>query len=63
MKQQEVEQITNILINWENTHKVIPYFSDLVQHPVYGTVFSSLSIDRQKRRQRYGYHLLYHDFS
>lgn len=48
MKQQEVEQITNILINWENTHKVIPYFSDLVQHPVYGAVFSSLSIDEKK---------------
>lgn len=48
MKQQEVEQITNILINWENTHKVIPYFSDLVQHPVYGAVFSSLSTDEKK---------------
>jgi hypothetical protein len=35
MKEQEIEQIRNILTNIENNQKKIPYLSDLKKHAVF----------------------------
>jgi len=43
MKEQEVEQIKNILTNIENNQKKIPYLSDLQKHQIFWNIFSSLS--------------------
>ena len=43
MKEQEIEQIRNILTNIENSQKKIPYLSDLKKHTVFWPIFSSLS--------------------
>lgn len=43
MKEQEIEQIKNILTNIENSQKKIPYLSDLQKHPVFWNIFLSLS--------------------
>ena len=43
MKEQEIEQIKNIIINYEENKKKIPYISDLKEHPMLGPIFSNLS--------------------
>jgi hypothetical protein len=35
MSIEEIEQIKNILSNYENSKKRIPYLSDLQQHPIF----------------------------
>ncbi len=43
MKQQETEQIKNIIMNIEEKKWCIPYFSDLENHIVFGPIFKSIS--------------------
>lgn len=49
MQEQEKLQILNILTNLEEAKKYIPYFSDLLQHPIFGAVISSL--DEEKKQE------------
>ena len=48
MSIEEIEQIKNILSNYENSKKRIPYLSDLQQHPIFWNIFSNLSDDEEK---------------
>lgn len=43
MQVQEIEQIKNILVNYESSSKKIPYLSDLETHSAFWPIFSSLS--------------------
>lgn len=49
MQEQEKQQIFNILANLEVSKKYIPYFSDVLEHPIFGGVMASL--DEEKRQQ------------
>lgn len=42
MNSQEKQQIKTLLANYESSKKVIPFFSDLVQHPTFWPLFSGL---------------------
>lgn len=44
----ERDQILTIIKNLEEKSTTVPYFSDLVKHPVFGPIFSGLSKDKQK---------------
>ena len=48
MSIEEIEQIKNILSNYENSKKRIPYLSDLQQHPIFWNIFSNLSDEEEK---------------
>ncbi len=52
MQAQEIEQIKNILSNLETSSKKIPFLSDLEQHPVFWTVFSSLNPQEKEEVQQ-----------
>ncbi len=47
MNQTEREQIENVIINFEETRKYVPFFSDLESHSTFGSVFKNL--DKQQR--------------
>lgn len=49
MQAQEIEQIKNILVNYESSFKKIPYFSDLENHPAFWPLFSTLSVDEKQQ--------------
>ncbi|MBU0625965.1 hypothetical protein KKG31_06330 [Patescibacteria group bacterium] len=48
MQQQEIEQIQNIISNFEEKKAYIPYFSDLAEHEMFGPIFRGLSADQAK---------------
>lgn len=48
MKEQEIEQIKNILINHEESQKKILFLSELEHHPVFWGLFSSLNEKEKK---------------
>jgi hypothetical protein len=43
MKQSEQEQIFTLIQNIEKNRKVVPTFSDLTQHPIFGASFAAMS--------------------
>jgi len=47
MNQQEKGQILNIITNLEGQKAYVPYFSDLLSHPVYGNIFAH--VDQQQK--------------
>ena len=47
MNQQEIDQIHNIISNFEEKHAFIPYLADLMEHEVFGPIFKGLD-DSQK---------------
>lgn len=48
MNQQEIDQILNMIKNFEEKRAYIPYFSDLASNPALGPVFQSLA-DHEKQ--------------
>ncbi|MEI6773473.1 MAG: hypothetical protein WCL18_01210 [bacterium] len=47
MRQEEVDQIRNIIINIEEKKHSIPYVSDLESHAVFGPIFKSISSEEK----------------
>lgn len=48
MQQQEINQIINIISNFEEKKGFIPYFSDLAEHPMFGPIFKTLDEEQKK---------------
>lgn len=48
MQQAEIDQITNIIVNFEEKKAYVPYFSDLAKHETFGPIFKNLA-DAQKK--------------
>lgn len=48
MQQQEIDQINNIIANFEEKKAFVPYFSDLTDHQVFGPIFKNLSVEQKK---------------
>lgn len=47
MKQQEYDQIKQIIMNIEEKKWSIPYFSDLENHLIFGPIFKNISADEK----------------
>ena len=47
MQQQEIDQIKQIIQNYEAAKLYVPYLSDLEKHPAFWPLFSSLSSEEQ----------------
>lgn len=48
MQQAEIDQITNIISNFEEKRAFVPYFSDLAEHETFGPIFKTLPADQKK---------------
>lgn len=48
MQQAEIDQITNIIVNFEEKKAYVPYFSDLANHETFGPIFKNLDENQKK---------------
>jgi hypothetical protein len=48
MQQAEIDQIINIITNFEDKRKFVPYFSDLTKHETFGPIFKNLPDDQKQ---------------
>ena len=48
MQQAEIDQITNIIVNFEEKRAFVPYFSDLANHETFGPIFENLDEGQKK---------------
>lgn len=47
MQEAEVDQIKNIIANFEEKRAYVPYFSDLAEHDTFGPIFKNLSAEQR----------------
>jgi len=48
MQQAEIDQINNIITNFEEKREFVPYFSDLADHATFGPIFKTLPAEQKK---------------
>lgn len=48
MQQAEIDQINNIITNFEEKRAFVPYFSDLAEHQMFGPIFKTLPAEQRK---------------
>ena len=51
MKEQEIQQITQLIDNYTTQHKKVPFFDDLQNHPQFGVFFQWLDEKNVQRVQ------------